>query len=252
MSKQKIIIANWKMKLNMVESLELAKKYTEMIAPTGKEVVVCPSEAVLSEVDEIIKDSAVKLGAQNVFWEERGAYTGEVSAGILEEAGCEYAIVGHSERRQHLLENYEMIHQKVKAVLDHSRMIPILCIGETLEDKEADKRDYVIVDQIQQALGGLHILKERELIVAYEPIWAIGTGQIIKPEDAVNMHEIIGAALRDLFGLDIVKNQIRIIYGGSVDSKNVKEFSGLDNVDGLLVGGASLKAEEFNKIVEEI
>ncbi|MFA5318350.1 MAG: triose-phosphate isomerase [Patescibacteria group bacterium] len=255
MDKQKIIIANWKMKLNISGSLELARQYIEALgngAINNTEVVVCPSEIVLTEVKNILKNSSIKLGAQNVFWEDAGAYTGEISAAILEEAGCDYVIIGHSERRGYLLENYEMIHQKIKAVLDHSKMIPVLCIGESLKDREQDKRDYVIIDQLQQSFGGIRLMPDQQIIVAYEPIWAIGTGQIIKPQDAENMHEIVIAALVDLFGIDEVKKQFRIIYGGSVNGKNAKHFQALDNIDGFLVGGASLKPEEFLEIIKAL
>ena len=243
------------MKLDVPASLELAKKYQEKFgrgAVAEKEIVICPSSVVLAEINKIISDSTIQLGAQNVFWEEQGAYTGEVSAKMLEQVGCRYAIVGHSERRQYLLENYQVIHQKLKEVLYDSHLIPIVCIGETLKEKETGKRDYVIVDQLQQAFGGIQLLPKQQVIIAYEPVWAIGTGQVITPEDAENMHEIIHAALVDLFGIDIINQQFRIIYGGSVDAENVKGFSRLDNIDGLLVGGASLKAEEFYKIVKGI
>lgn len=246
----KIIIANWKMKLGIKKSLELVRQYASNIKSEDKQIVICPSEIVLKDVSEIIKDSAIKLGAQNVFWEEKGSYTGEVSASMLAEVGCEYVIVGHSERRQYLLENYQMIHQKIKAVLTIKNLTPIICIGETLQDKEEDKRDYVITDQLQQALGGISLLAEQQLVIAYEPIWAIGTGQVIEPADAENMHEIIHVVLVDLFGIDIVKNQIRVIYGGSVNAENVKGFSDLDNIDGFLIGGASLKIDEFINIIK--
>lgn len=243
------------MKLNVKQSLELAKKYKSKITKSvakEKEVVACASSIVLPEVYKIIKSSPVKLGAQNVFWEETGTYTGEVSPGMLEEVGCSYVIVGHSERRQYVLENYHMIHQKVKAVLTHDNLIPIVCIGESLKQRESGKRDYVIVEQLQQAFGGINLLPKQQVIVAYEPIWAIGTGQAIKPADADLMHEIIKVALIDIFGVDKVNKQIRIIYGGSVEGKNVKGFSKLANIDGLLVGGASLDAGEFVRIVKGI
>jgi triosephosphate isomerase len=255
MSKKKIVIANWKMKPDLPVSLKLAQDYKEKFgsAPIeNKEVVACPSLVVLNEIGKIMQDSIVQLGAQNVFWEEQGAYTGEVSAKMLEQAGCRYVIIGHSERRQYLLENYQMIHQKLKEVLNNSGLIPIICIGETLKEKETGKRDYVIVDQLQQAFSGIDFLSGQQAIVAYEPVWAIGTGQVITPEDVENMHEIIRAALVDLFGVDVINQQVRIIYGGSVDSANVTGFSKLDNIDGLLVGGASLKAEEFLQIVKGI
>jgi len=252
--KKKIIIANWKMKLNIGESLELARQYADFFKKTDgeKEIAICPSEIALVEIKKIIRHTSVKLGAQNVFWEDAGAYTGEISALMLAEAGCEYVIIGHSERRSHLLENYEMIHQKAKAVLDHSKIIPIICVGESLKEKESDKRDYVIIEQLQQTFGGIKLMPDQKIIVAYEPIWAIGTGQVIKPKDAENMHEIIIAVLVDLFGVDSVKNQFSIIYGGSVDGKNAKDFNNLDNIDGFLVGGASLKVKEFLKIVKAL
>lgn len=255
MSKQKIVIANWKMKPDVPASLALAENYRKIFGQEkidSKEVVACPSPIVLIEAGKILQDSIVKLGAQNVFWEEQGAYTGEVSAKMLEQAGCQYVIVGHSERRQYLLENYQMIHQKLKEVLNNSHLIPIICIGETLKEKESGKREYVIIDQLQQAFSGIDFLPGQQVIIAYEPIWAIGTGQVITPDDVENMHEIIRAAVVDLFGVDIVNQQVRIIYGGSVDSGNVAGFSQLENIDGLLVGGASLKAEEFYKIVKGI
>ncbi len=256
MDKQKIIIANWKMKLNIKESLNLTQEYIKAFSDSSllenKEVVICPLEITLTEINKILKNSKIKLGAQNVFWEDAGAYTGEVSALSLEETGCNYVIIGHSERRNFLLENYQMIHQKIKAVLNHSKMTPIVCIGESLKEKEDKKGDYVIVEQLQQSFGGIRLLDDQKIIVAYEPIWAIGTGQVIKPQDAENMHEIIIAALVNLFGVDIVKNQFKIIYGGSVDGSNAKDFENLDNIDGFLVGGASLKTEEFIKIIKAL
>jgi len=256
MDKEKIIIANWKMKLDINESLNLTQEYIKAFSSLSlagnTEIVICPSEIALTEIKKIINDSSIKLGAQNVFWENTGAYTGEVSALTLEEGGCGYVIIGHSERRNYLLENYQMIHQKIKAVLNHSNMTPIVCIGESLKEKEEEKGDYVIVEQLQQSFGGIKLLDNQKVIVAYEPIWAIGTGQVIKPQDAENMHEIIIATLVDLFGVDIVKNQFKIIYGGSVDGKNADDFKNLDNIDGFLVGGASLKTEEFIKIIKAI
>lgn len=248
-SKQKIVIANWKMRLGLQESIDLAAQYAKKIKQDAVTVVACTSEIALTAVGEKFKNSDIKLGAQNVFWESKGAYTGEISAEILAEAGCSYVIVGHSERRQYLLENYQMIHQKVKAVLSQDNLIPIICIGETLRDREEDKADYVITDQLQQALGGVRMLPQQKIIIAYEPIWAIGTGQSIKPADAQTMHEIIYASLVDIFGIDIVKNQIQVIYGGSVNNKNINGFVKLDNVDGFLVGTASLQTDEFSNII---
>jgi len=252
MSKQKIVIANWKMRLGLAESVALARQYAAEVKTGAVEVVACASEVALTAVGEVLKGSAIKLGAQNVFWEEKGEYTGEVAPQTLLEAGCAYVIIGHSERRQHLLENYQMVHQKLKAVLDHTTLVPIVCVGETLREKEAAKTDYVIADQLQQAFGGIVLVANQQIVVAYEPIWAIGTGNAIKPDDVNTMHEIIGASLVDLLGVDAAKKQARVIYGGSVSSNNVDSFRAIDNVDGFLVGGASMNAEEFAKIISSL
>ncbi len=249
----KIVIANWKMKLSLAETLELAKKMKNKFKGfSGSEVVICPNSLSLIEVGKIIKGGPLKLGAQNVFWEDRGAYTGEISPSMLKEAGCEYVIIGHSERRKYLLENYEMIHQEFKAVLGVEGLTPIVCVGEEAEERKTDRRDFVLVDQLQQALGGINLLGDQRVIVAYEPIWAIGSGVAIEPEEAEYAHKIIKISLRDMFGMKVVKNNFRIIYGGSISSKNVKEFTNLEGVDGLLVGGASLDAGEFYKIAKAI
>jgi triosephosphate isomerase len=252
MQKQKIVIANWKMRLGLAESVALAQAYVAQVKTETVEVAACASEIALTGVGEVLKQSHIKLGAQNVFWEEKGEYTGEVSAKTLAEAGCSFVIVGHSERRMHMLENYEMIHQKLKAVLDHTNMAPVLCVGETQREKEAGRTDYVILDQLQQSLGGIELLANRHLIVAYEPIWAIGSGHAIGPADVNNMHEIIHASLVDLFGVDAAKKQVRVIYGGSVNAGNVKSFGSIDNVDGFLVGTASMDATEFAQIVNAL
>ncbi|MDD5032088.1 MAG: triose-phosphate isomerase [Patescibacteria group bacterium] len=253
MAKNKIIIGNWKMKLTLAESLEKAKKFKEKFKDFNKsEVVICPSFIVLDEVAKIFKKTGLKLGAQDVFFEEGGAYTGEISPKMLVEAGCQYVIIGHSERRRFLLENYAMIHQKVKEVLNVSGLTPVVCIGEESEERKTDKRDFVLVDQLQQALGGINILENQQIVVAYEPVWAIGSGLVIEPAEAEYAHKIIGLALNDMFGLGVVSKNFRIIYGGSVNSKNVKSFANLENIDGLLVGGASLDPEEFYKIAKGI
>jgi len=253
MSNKKYIIANWKMNLNLAESVSLAKKFKEKFAGFDKgEVVICPSFLALTETAEILKGSAVKVGAQNVSWENKGAYTGEVSAGMLAEAGCRYVILGHSERRKYLFENYEMIHKKVRAVLEVKNLTPIVCIGESLEEKQSDRRDFVLIDQLQQALSGIDIFGEQEIIVAYEPTWAIGTGTAIEPVEAEYAHKIIKLALNDMFGMQVNNKNFRIIYGGSINQQNVKGFHNLENMDGLLVGGVSLKADEFYEVAKEI
>ena len=253
MTKNKIVIANWKMKLTLAKSLEMAKKFKEKFKGFKEgEVVICPSFIILDEISRLLKETNLKVGAQNVFFEESGAYTGEISPAMLLEAGCQYVIIGHSERRRFLLENYAMIHQKVKEVLNVSGLAPIVCIGEESEERKTDKRDFVLVDQLQQALGGINILENQQIVVAYEPVWAIGSGLVIEPSEATYAHKIIGLALKDMFGLGVVNKNFRIIYGGSVTSKNVKSFADLENIDGFLVGGASLDPEEFYKIAKGI
>lgn len=251
---EKIIIGNWKMKLGLAESLKLATDYNKKFANFKKKnkiVVACPSLVSLLGVKKFLGNS-VKMGAQNVFWETHGAYTGEVPPNILEEAGCEYVIIGHSERRKYLLENYSMIHQKVKTALNSSGLSPIVCIGEEAEDRKTDRRDYVLVNQLQEALGGITVDGDQRVIVAYEPVWAIGSGMPLDPEEAKYAHKIIRLALNDMFGMKVITKNFKIIYGGSVTSRNVKDFSDLEDIDGLLVGGASLNAKEFYKICEGI
>jgi triosephosphate isomerase len=250
---KKIVIANWKMKLNFKESLELAKKYQIKLGELNQgEIVVCPPSFALTSVKKIFHGSSIKLGSQNVFWEEKGAYTGELSASMLREIGCEYVIIGHSERRQYLLENYEMIHKKIKAVLNIDGVTPIVCVGENWEERKTDRRDYVLVEQLHQALSGLDIIGDQQVIIAYEPIWAIGTGTAIEPSEAAYAHKIIKLALGDVFDSRTVDSNFRIVYGGSISSKIVKDFVNLENIDGLLVGGASLDVAEFYKVAKTI
>jgi triosephosphate isomerase (TIM) len=253
MLKQKIVIANWKMRLSLDETIELSKQMKEKFKDYDEgQIVVCPNFLSLHEVGKELKNSNIKLGAQNVFWEDKGAYTGEISPIMLNEAGCTYAIVGHSERRKFLNENYEMIHKKLRAVLNAPSLTPIVCIGENWDERKTDRRDFVLVDQLNQALSGLSIVKDEQIVIAYEPIWAIGSGLAIEPAEAEYAHKIVKLTLNDMFGMEISNNNFSIVYGGSIDSKNVKGFVGLENIDGLLVGGASLKSDEFYKIAKAI
>jgi triosephosphate isomerase len=250
---KKYIIANWKMNLNFTETLSLAKKFKEKFKGFKQgEVAVCPSTLALCEVAKILKGSKVGLGAQNVFWEESGAYTGEVSPEMLAQVGCRYVILGHSERRKYLSENYEIINKKVRAVIKDEKLIPIICIGESWEERKTDRRDFVLVEQLEQALSGVEVFGNQQIIIAYEPIWAIGTGTAIEPAEAEYAHKIIKLALNDIVSMRVVSKNFSVIYGGSISSKNVKSFADLEGMDGLLVGGASLKVDEFLKIAKEI
>jgi triosephosphate isomerase len=249
MKSNNIVIANWKMRFGLEESENLLKKMKTKFNKSSLEtVVICPGYLSLNEGRAILKSSGIKLGAQNVFWEDRGAYTGEVSPDHLREAGCEYVIIGHSERRKYLLENYEMIHQKLKAVLNIKGLVPVVCIGEEAVERKTEKRDFVLANQIQQSLGGINVFKNQQIVIAYEPIWAIGSGVAIEPEEALYAHKIIRLNLNNLFGMKVVNNNFKIIYGGSIDSENAKKFVNLENIDGVLVGTASTDVEEFYKI----
>jgi len=250
MPKDKIIIANWKMKLSLAATVELAKKIKDKFNDfSGGTIAVCPNFISLLEVKEILKGSRIKLGAQDVFWEGAGAYTGEISPTMLTEAGCEYVIIGHSERRKFLTVNYEMIHRSIKAVLNAGELVPVVCIGENWDERKTDRRDFVLYDQLQQSLSGLDIVGDQEIIIAYEPIWAIGSGTAIEPSEAEYAHKIIRLTLNDMFGMKIVNHNFKIIYGGSISGGNVGGFVGLEDIDGMLVGGASLDADEFYKVV---
>ena len=250
MAESKIIIANWKMKLSLGATRSLAVKIKDKFKGyKGGRIVVCPNFISLLEIRDILSGSGIGLGAQDVFWEGEGAYTGEISPSMLAEAGCEYVIIGHSERRKFLTVNYEMIHRSIKAVLNAGELVPIVCIGENWDERKTDRRDFVLYDQLQQALSGLDIVGSQEIIVAYEPIWAIGSGTAIEPSEAEYAHKIIRLTLSDMFGINIVNRNFKIIYGGSISVSNVGGFFGLENLDGMLVGGASLDADEFYGVV---
>ena len=253
MANSKIIIANWKMKIGLAETIKLAEqikiKFSDIKTGT---IALCPNFISLLDVGRILKGSSIKLGAQDVFWESNGAYTGEISSSMLIEAGCSYVLIGHSERRKFLAVNYEMIHRVTKSVLKSEDLVPIVCIGENWDERKTDRRDFVLYDQLQQALGGINIVGNQEIIIAYEPIWAIGSGTAIEPGEAEYAHKIIKLTLNEMFGTKIVNNNFKIIYGGSINSDNVEGFIGLENIDGMLVGGAGLDADEFYKVAKAI
>ncbi|MGC9048948.1 MAG: triose-phosphate isomerase [Patescibacteria group bacterium] len=254
--KKNIIIANWKMNLGLAQTISLTKDILNGLKKIKKDwskidIVLCPSFVYLSEVKKLIMKSNIELGAQDCFWEERGAYTGEISPAQLKEIGCRYLIIGHSERRQNLNETDEMIHKKVKAALE-SDLVPILCVGETFEERQRGVKDYVIINQVSRALDGINLKANQQLIIAYEPVWVIGTGQAVNPTEAEYVSRVILQRIIDLYPLPIVRNNIRIIYGGSVDQTNVKNFVEQETVDGILVGGASLKAAEFVAMINHL
>ena len=248
-----IIIANWKMNLSLEESVTLVKAIDERIEKLKElELVICPSFVFLDRIGQFLsnKKSKIKLGAQDIFWEEKGAYTGEISGKMLKEMGCEYVIIGHSERRGYLNETDEMVHQKVKTALDE-RLIPIICVGESFRERRSGQKDYVVIKQVNYALKGIEVVGSQKIIIAYEPVWVIGSGQAVKPEEAEYTHQVIRQALLDLYSPDLIEKNFRIIYGGSVDGKNIKSFLQREMVDGVLVGGASIKVETFIALVNK-
>jgi len=236
------------MQLSFAETIELTKKIRNKFKRfKGGTICVCPNFVSLIEIKGILDDTDIKLGAQDVFWEEKGAFTGEVSPIVLKEVGCDFVIIGHSERRKYMRENYEMVHKKIRTCLNLG-LTPILCIGESWEERKTDRRDFVLIDQLQIALGGLDIIGNQQIVIAYEPIWAIGTGSAIERPEVEYAHKIIALALNQMFTIEKINKNFRIIYGGSISSRNVNNFIGIDNMDGLLVGGASLETEEFYSV----
>lgn len=254
---KKIFIANWKMNLAVVETEKLTKELSQglrSLVNEELEIVLCPAFPALDNLSLMLKKenpANLKIGAQDVFWEERGAFTGEVSVKMLKEADCEYVIVGHSERRKNLGETDEMVNKKVKVLLENN-LTPIICVGETFEERQKGIRDVVVARQTAAAMDGTEIFGNKKVIIAYEPVWVIGTGQAVDPEDAEHSHKMIRESLLEIFSLDIVEKHFQIIYGGSVDSKNIKDFVDREAIGGVLVGGASLKAEEFVKMIKAI
>jgi len=244
----KIVAGNWKMYKTINEALELVKAIHYGCQCNQIEIIVAPSAIALQKVSEFLKNSYIKTAAQNLFWEDFGAYTGEISAPMIKDAGAEYVIIGHSERRQYFGETDSSVNQKTKAALTH-KLIPIVCVGETLAQREAGKIGIILENQITGGLDGLNEQEIANIVIAYEPVWAIGTGKTATPNQAEEAHVMIRDLIARKFGVD-TSNKVRILYGGSVKPSNSKELLNLPNVDGALVGGASLKAQEFIDIIK--
>jgi triosephosphate isomerase len=243
-----IVAGNWKMNKTVKEALTLVKDLLpELDAVHSVERVVCPPFPALFAVSTLISGTEIGLGAQNLHWEASGAYTGEVSAGMIKEL-CEYVIIGHSERRQYFGETDQTVNKKAKAALA-AGLTPIVCVGETLEQRQAGQTAGVIIRQTRDGLQGLTVEEAGRIVIAYEPVWAIGTGLASSGNDANEVvKDMIRPTLASLFG-EGVAQAVRVQYGGSVTSKNADEFFTQPDIDGALVGGASLKAEEFIQIV---
>jgi len=242
-----IIAANWKMHMNKDKAIEYIRDFKEMVTATNVEIVLCPPFTLLETVKEETKNTVIKVGAQNVHWEEKGAFTGEISPLMLKELGIDYCIIGHSERRQYFNETNETVNKKLKSVMKHG-IRPILCIGESLEDRKKGNTEVFVKEQVVEAFKGIDGEDVKNVVIAYEPIWAIGTGETATPEEANRVIAFIREILREIYGSNI-SEEIRIQYGGSVKPDNIKSLMDQDDIDGALVGGASLDPVSFAKIV---
>ncbi len=243
-----LIAGNWKMHKTCNQAVETAKNLvTKISGVTGREIMIAPPFTALLPVFEVIKDTPVKLGAQNMFWEDEGAYTGEISGPMIKSAGCTYVIIGHSERRQYFGETDETVNKRLHAALSHG-ITPVICVGETEEERESGKTFSVLDKQLPKGLEGLSTKQAQDLVIAYEPVWAIGTGKTATPDLAQEVHKYIRKQLEDKFGQNTA-SMIRILYGGSVKPGNIALLMAKPDIDGALVGGASLDAETFAKIV---
>ena len=244
-----IIAGNWKMNKTIEEAKELVMNLKKPFSEVqDREIVICPPFVLLTTMGNIIKESNIKLGAQNMFWEEKGAYTGEISPLMLKNIGCEYVIIGHSERRAYFGETNEMVNKKIKAALFHN-LKPIICVGEKLAEREKGITEKIIKKQIIEGLTNLTTKEMLNIVIAYEPVWAIGTGKTATSEQAQEVHKFIRNLLSEKYGKNIAE-ETRIQYGGSVNPKNIADLMSQVDIDGALVGGASLKAKSFTKIVE--
>jgi len=248
MGRLPFMAGNWKMNKTVGEAIDLVRELKAAISGVkAVEVAVAPPFTALYAVRKELDGSSIGLAAQNLYWEEKGAFTGEVSPLMLKEVGCHYVIIGHSERRQFFGETDETVNRRIKAALAQGLKV-IFCIGETLKEREEGKTFPVIEKQVEGGLKGLSDKEMKNMVIAYEPVWAIGTGKTATPEQAEEVHRSIRGKIEKLYSRE-VSEEIRIQYGGSVTPENVKGLMNQPDIDGALVGGASLKAESFSKIV---
>jgi len=244
-----IIAGNWKLNKTIKEAIEFATLLKRNIRDTQSvDIVVCPVYTALSEVSEALRDTEFRVGGQDLYWEEKGAFTGEVSAGLLKDAGASYVIVGHSERRQFFYETHVSVNRKTKAALN-AGLTPIVCVGETLAEREKELTHKVLEEQLAGALAGFSAAHADQMVLAYEPVWAIGTGKVATSAQAQEAHAFIRGWLKNHFGTDTSKG-LRIQYGGSVKPDNISDLMREEDIDGALVGGASLDAQGFTDIIK--
>jgi triosephosphate isomerase len=242
-----LLAGNWKMNLTLAQSVELARAVKDAAASASGEVAVCVPFTAITVVAEVLRGSAVRLGAQDVSWEASGAFTGEISTAMLVDAGCQMVIIGHSERRKLYGETDEHVNKKLGAALK-AGLTPVVCIGETLDERETQKTWRVLETQIAGGLKGFAPADLSKVVVAYEPVWAIGTGKTASPAQAQEAHLFVRAQLEKLYGKNFASG-VRVLYGGSVTAENVDSLMAQADVDGALVGGASLKKDAFLRIM---
>lgn len=249
-NKKPFIAGNWKLHKTISQAVQLTQKINQAVKKEKDvEIVLIPPFTALNEVKKVLSKSQILTGAQDVFWEESGAYTGEISPTMLEEAGCDFVVVGHSERRQYFGDTDEHVNNKIKAALSKG-LFPIMCMGESLEERENNETFNKIKKQIKRGLKDLTPDQIQNIIIAYEPIWAIGTGRTATPEQAEEVHAFIRDQLREMFGKETSSYAI-ILYGGSVKPTNAFSLIKEKNINGALIGGASLKADSFADIIKE-
>ncbi len=251
MSRKPFIAGNWKMYKTISEAVSFTKQFKDLVSSiTDRDILICASFTLIPALAKELEGSNIMLGAQNMYFEKEGAYTGEVSPVQLLDAGAKYVILGHSERRHIIGESDELINKKLKAALSFG-LLPILCVGELLEEREAGKTESVVKTQIVEGFKGITEEEALKVTIAYEPVWAIGTGKTATPEDADSVHGYIRTILSDIYSKKAAES-IRIQYGGSVKPENIDSLMAKENIDGALVGGASLKVESFERIVKFI
>ena len=244
-----IVVGNWKMNTTPEEAVQLVKELKPLVAGIeAVEIGICPPFVCLTETSKLLKDTNIGLGAQNMYWEPEGAYTGEISAEMLLTSGCRYVILGHSERRTYFGETNATVHKRLEAALQ-SGLSPIVCVGETQEQRESGKAEEVVSDHLRGAYEGISAADAQKTVIAYEPVWAIGTGLTATPDQAQEMHAFIRSVLTELYG-DSVAQSLRIQYGGSMKPGNAKELLARKDIDGGLIGGAALQAESFAAIIK--
>lgn len=252
MKRKPMIAGNWKMHMTTAEAVELVEGILGRITDINTddvEILVAPPYTSLYAVSEILKSSPILLAGQNMHWEEKGAFTGEISPLMLKDAGCSHVIIGHSERRQYFNETNETVNKKVHSAFSHG-LVPIMCVGESLEQREAGQTYSIIEEELKDGLNGLTSEQVQSMILAYEPIWAIGTGKTASPNQADEVHGFIRGWIKS-FGGSKTAEVVRILYGGSVKPENIEGLMTMENIDGGLVGGASLKAESFSEIIRQ-